>query len=185
MPRRRNRGLDLLDDAIDVAVDNLFDRAGEVVERIRDKQRAAVPEEYLRQAFTCAACRNEFMAEQVEMVHLTNGFCLCPNCFKFLWEAGKEKVRYLGRKTAEQRAHRQDHRRTTPQRKRAYEVLGVSPDATVAEIQKAYRRLAAAVHPDIIPAGASSAEKEAARAKFEELTRAKEVMVKLRTAAER
>lgn len=184
MPPRRNRGFDILDDAIDLAVDNLFDRAGEVVERIRDGQRAALPEEYLRQQFRCAACRGEFTVEQMEMVHPENGFGLCVTCFRFVWMAGKEKIRFLNRKTAEQKSpHTHRHRHTTPKRKPAYEVLGVSPDASVVDIKKAYRKLAAMVHPDRIPSDASSEEKEEARSKFEELTRARDVMLKLRTAA--
>lgn len=189
MPRRRNnRGFDLLDDAIDLAVDNLFDRAGEVVERFRDRQRVVLPEEYLKQGFVCASCRREMSSDKMEMVHKTNGFGLCLQCFPFFWQAAKEKVRYLNRRTAEQaqqHSHRGARRQTTPKRKPAYEILGVSSDATVRDIQKAYRKLAAAVHPDRIPSDASSEEKEEARAKFEELTRARDVMIKLRTAAER
>lgn len=53
-----------------------------------------------------------------------------------------------------------------------YEVLGVSKDATTTEIKKAYRKLALSFHPDKVP----EPEREAAEAKFKDISRAYEVL---------
>lgn len=189
MPRRRRgAGFELLDDVVDTAMDSLFDRAGEFVERIRDGQRETLPEEYLRQSFTCAACRSSFQVDAMEMVHPENGFGLCKKCFRFVWSAGAEKMKFLARKTARASQPRPSGpipSAPSPARKPPYEVLGVSPNATVAEVKAAYRKLAVECHPDTVPPGAPSQEKEQARARFEDITRAYEVMMKVRSAPEK
>jgi molecular chaperone DnaJ len=53
-----------------------------------------------------------------------------------------------------------------------YNLLGVKRDADESDIKKAYRRLAMQYHPDRVAAG----EKEAAEAKFKEITEAYEVL---------
>ena len=50
-----------------------------------------------------------------------------------------------------------------------YEVLGVPRDATTAEIKKAYRSMAAEIHPDMLPPDTSDAARERATAAFVEL----------------
>jgi hypothetical protein len=189
MPRRRRDGFEgLMGDAVDMAVDGLFDRATDFVDNMRRQQQAALSEEQLRQTFTCAACRNDFSASDMEMVHLDNGFGLCRNCFKFVWQAGKEKIARLSKgaakraATAGARQARQAPQPQPPPGPPVWEVLGLTQDATVEQIKRAYRKLAMQWHPDRVPPGASSQQKEQARAMFEQITRARDVMMKVRSA---
>lgn len=52
-----------------------------------------------------------------------------------------------------------------------YELLGIEPGATKAEIRRAYRRLAKRYHPDANPSGGATAER------FKEVQRAYEFLV--------
>ncbi len=56
-----------------------------------------------------------------------------------------------------------------PAEKSAWRVLGVPPGTDLAEIKRAYRRLARTVHPDLHP-GATDAERRALEARFAEIT---------------
>jgi molecular chaperone DnaJ len=58
----------------------------------------------------------------------------------------------------------------------AWRVLGLTPGAEVAEIKRAYRRLARAVHPDLHP-GASDDERRALQTRFAEVTEAYRLLV--------
>lgn len=53
-----------------------------------------------------------------------------------------------------------------------YEVLGVSKDATFAEIKKAYRKLALAHHPDKV----AEPDRPEAESKFKDISRAYEIL---------
>lgn len=170
-----------------MAVDSLFDRAAGFVEGLRHRQQETLPEEYIRQTFTCAGCRNTFAVSDMEMVHPSNGFGTCRNCFRFLWNAGKEKIAQMSRDAARRagprRAQAGNHQappQQPPPGKMPWEVLGVAQDASVAEIKKAYKKLAMMWHPDRVPPGAPSDQRIHARAMFEEITRAKDVMLKVR-----
>jgi len=57
-----------------------------------------------------------------------------------------------------------------------YQVLGVPRDASTAEIKKAYRALAARIHPDKLPPETSEADRDKATAAFVELSLAHEVL---------
>ena len=61
----------------------------------------------------------------------------------------------------------------------AYKVLGVSPDATDAEVKKAYRRLALEHHPDKVAALGEDIRR-AAEKKFQEINAAKDKIWKAR-----
>ena len=70
-----------------------------------------------------------------------------------------------------------------------YGLLGVAPDASVAEIKRAFHAVAKARHPDKMPAGALAAAggREAAERAFQEVARAQELLThsRLRTAYDR
>jgi len=180
----------VVDEAVETAVDVLMDRAGSAFRSWREARRDALPEDYLRQKFTCAACRKEGGLGDMEMVHPTNGFALCKSCFAFVWSAGKEKLKALGRgaarKVEEVGAKAAQNVRPGPSVKRAppWEVLEVASDATIEEIKKAYRKKAMQWHPDRVPPEASSGEREEAHRRFQEVQRAYDVMIKVRSAPE-
>lgn len=196
MPRRRRggaaavqeRGLEFLEDVVDSAVDTAFDRIGDAWENLREKQRNAVSEEQLRQSFVCAACRKPTDIAQVEMVHPTNGFALCKACFAFLWEAGKQKMAAFTKNAARQAASRAKSAPAQPAPPSGepppWEVLGVAQDASAVEVKKAYRKLAMLWHPDRVAATASSDEQLKAKAMFDRIQRAYQVMMKVRSAPE-
>jgi DnaJ-domain-containing protein 1 len=58
----------------------------------------------------------------------------------------------------------------------AWRVLGVSPTAEVAEIKRAYRRLARSVHPDLHP-GVTDDQRRALEARFMQITEAYKALV--------
>lgn len=200
--RRRFNPEQLIDQAVDTAVDSFWDRASDFLERMKESQRNGITQEnpgVHTDVFTCAPCRKEFSFDNMEMVNPRNGFGICKPCFAFLWNAGKEKLHRLAQRAAKQKqkqASREayvghgpppgDGGAASPQnngtKKKPWEVLGVSADATIDEIKKAYRKLAMEYHPDRVPPGASSQEREMARVKFEEITRMKDVMIKVRSA---
>lgn len=192
MARRRPvNGLDM-DDIVEKTVGVLFDKGAEYFERSRDKRVAQLPPEAAQQTYKCMACKREpFVLAQMEVVSgQVPGFGMCRGCFAFVWKAGEEKVKYLARKAQEARARggmpggMPGVPPMEPQARPPWEILGISEDASVEEINKAWRVLAAKYHPDMVPPGPdSTAAREAARLKFEEVTRAKDVMVKLRKPA--
>lgn len=115
-----------------------------------------------------------------------DGFATCHRCFKFMWDAADEKMRLLrqgAKGFARASAQGAAPPPPSPRGPSPWELLGVDADASVEEIKKAYRKQAAATHPDTVPPGASDEEKEAARARFEALTRARDAMLKVRGAA--
>lgn len=179
MPRRRRaRGLELVDDVVDTAVDAIFDRAGQAWDNFRDRTKQPLAEDYQRQQFTCAACRGSFGIDDMEMVHPSNGFGTCRRCFKFLWEAGREKVATFAKTTA--RNVREGGSPPPPGGEPPNKVLGVDAHASVEEIKKAYRALAMQWHPDRLGPDASHEEKERSREQFKKIQRAYNVMIKIR-----
>lgn len=191
MPRRKERsGLDMVDDLVDSAVETLFERGTEFFERMREQrmeQVRSLPAGQQRDSYTCAACRKQFPLDAMEMVNPSPQFGeygMCRGCFSFVWQAGKEKTQFLAKKAreaAEARA-RAAASAAPPQRKPPWEVLGVSSDASVDEINKAWRKLAAQYHPDRFSGdpNVTDADRTNARAMFDELTRCRDAMLRVR-----
>lgn len=203
MPRRRRRAsaaiYDLLDDAVETAVDTFFDRASEKVNDIRQRARRAQHEQlspqYLAGAFQCAACKQHFPVDKMEQVHPTNGWGTCQGCYGFMWKAAREKAKRMMQEQARRvyepprpqqspPGHGGFQAPPPPSGPPPWEVLGVSRDASIDEIKKAYRQKAMLYHPDRVPANASFQEQQQARQMFEAVTRARDVMLKVRSAPE-
>lgn len=173
----------VIDDVVDSAVDALFDRGAELIDRMRQPQPAvaAVPSLPADAMRTCAACRRKFRVKDMEMINPRNTFGLCPRCFGFMWDAAKKVMA-----TANQPSQTppQPQRPPSPPRRPPWEVLGVDANASIEDVKRAYRKLAAQYHPDTVPPGATTHEKEQVTAQFMEVQRAYEVMMKVRKAPE-
>jgi|GEM_PF-2899545 hypothetical protein len=204
---------DLVGSAAEVAVGTLFDRATSFLEGMRDRQASTLPAEQLGGSFVCAACRRELPFDGMEMVNPGTQFGCCRQCFGFMWGAAEEKLQVIARARAEaasqtafakaaaeavraraaQQAQQQHYHQYTqgarapgpaaPARRKPWEVLGIDADASIEEVKKAYRVKAVEFHPDTLPPGTPAEEREASRAKFEECTRAKDAMLKVRQVA--
>ena len=192
MPPRKNnarRVEDLVDGAVEVGVDVLFDRAIGFVENFRARQVKALPSEYMSGQFKCVAntpgvCAGISGVTDFEMVHPSNGYGTCKRCFAFMWEASAEKVKAALKAQAAAAAGRATGRAAAvPPMRRPWEVLGVGQDATVEEIKKAWKKLALECHPDTVPPDAGPDVRAASRRRFEEITRCKDAMLKVREAA--
>lgn len=70
-----------------------------------------------------------------------------------------------------QHSYTEPPRRQVDRKAEAYKVLGLSPDADMAQVKQAYRKLAKQWHPDRF-ASKSAAEQEEAAAKFREINEA-------------
>jgi len=183
MPRRPRNSLDALDDLVEKAVEVAFDKGAEFFERTREKQIAQIPAAARAQVYICAACRKGGTIEHMEMITPNTSFGMCKGCFAFVWKAGEEKVKYLAKKAQETQRARGPGPAPEPQARPPWIILGIDKNASVEDIRKAWKALAAKYHPDMVPPGAPDGEKEAARAKFEEVTRARDVMLKLASPA--
>jgi hypothetical protein len=189
-PKYQGRIDDVVERAVDVGIDAVFDRVTDFFQRSADGQRAAmaaIPAEARRSAYKCAGCHNMFPFDGMAMVSTKgDGFGTCDGCFKFMWHAGNEKMRALKQGVGDfarnaargTRAHPAEPRGPSP-----WEVLGITDEASIEEIKKAYRKHAAASHPDRVHPDAPITEKEAARARFEEVDRAYKVIMKVRSVA--
>jgi hypothetical protein len=199
VPRRRRQNpafAEFLDAAAETAVDAFWDRAADVVTQFKDRavqqQRAALPPEYLAQTFQCAGCKNAFEIDEMEQVHPSNGWGTCKGCYSFMFRAGVEKAKAFSKRAARKAAAGAQQRvhepvggfrpPPPPAGPPPWEVLGVSQDASVDEIKKAFKRLALQYHPDRVAPEAPSVEKERARAMYQAITRARDVMLKVRSA---
>lgn len=201
MPRRKKNPAftDFLDEAVDTFVDRAVDRAAGAFESFRQRavhqQQADLSDEYLDGPFRCAACKQEFDLDHMEQVHPNNGWGTCRGCYSFMFKAAVEKMKSLGKKTARKARQAASQGRPgghqqgqpfrappPPQGPPPWEVLGVSPDATVQEVKKAYRRKAAEYHPDHVSPSAPPHELQNAKMMFQAVTRARDAMLKVRSA---
>lgn len=192
MPKRASRADSLIDDFADAAVEQLFERGAEMLRGMRERridvQVPQVGSGSSTQLFCCAACKkDDFALREMQMVDPHpkpdgNRYGLCLGCFKFVWDAAKEKMAFLSRRAGQQATNGpQPQPRAAPKMLPPWEVLGIKPDATVAEIRKAYRTLAAQFHDDRFNgADVTEQERAFARAKFLELTRCQDAMLKVR-----
>lgn len=195
-PKYQGRIDDVVERAVDVGIDAVFDRVTDFVQRTMEGQRAAtaaIPPEARRSTYKCAGCHKVFPFEALAMVSARgDGYAACVSCFDFMWHAADEKMKALkqgagdfarGAARGATRPGPAPRRPVEPRRTPPWEVLGIDSDASVEEIKKAYRKLAAVAHPDRVPPGASVEEIETARARFEELTRCYNAMLKVRSPA--
>jgi hypothetical protein len=196
-PRRRRQNppiAEFLNDAAETAVDTLFDRAAGAFANFKDRaikqQREALPSEYRAGEFSCAGCKKKFAIGDMEQVHPSNGWGTCRGCYGFMFQAAKEKMKAFAKratKAGAQRAATAEPKSPgfrpppPPPGPPPWEVLGVAQDADLVAIKKAYRKLAMLYHPDRMQAEASWEEKERAKAMFQAVTRARDVMVKVRS----
>jgi hypothetical protein len=195
MARRRRRkktaGAEFLDDAVDALMDSAFDHVGGLVDRVKDGQRPILHEKYLRQmSFTCIVCKKDLRRAEMEMFHDSNGWGICKGCLRAMWIAYREKVQAFAVRT-QQQAHARPQQTpprqgvhvgaaTPPAGPPPWEILGVSQDATIDEIKKAYREKAMLWHPDRVASDAPAGERDRARTMFDTVTKARDVMLSVR-----
>jgi len=193
MPKKRSK----IDNFADGLVDSLIERGAEMFTRVREQQQEAIaqlhPPETL---YTCGGCKKPFTLKECQMIdprrYAQGYFGQCIGCWNFMLQAGQEKVDYLKRRAA-QRAEGAAPGAAPPKAappkppvaKPPWEVLGVDVDATVDEIRKAYRKLAAQYHDDRFNGmpGVTPEQRAAARVLFDEITRCRDAMLKVRGVA--
>ncbi len=181
MARRKKAGGlgDWIDDLVEVAVDNVADRAREAF-AARATQVRDLPGS---QTFQCVGCNQAVMGSQVQFMRPVEGTCVCTTCFAFMFAAGVEKVRFLAKRAAAQAKEKADAAAQETSRARAvppvappWEVLGVSQEATEDEIGKAYRKIVMEWHPDRLPLD----RRPEGQTRIDEATKAKNAMLSVR-----
>lgn len=195
MPKRRQNALDAVDDIVENAVATLFERGADFVEKLRTQQvERAAAGPAVRTHYTCASCQKSFAVADMQMIDPSASYGVCRPCFAFVWQAATDKVKYLAKKAQEAAAARARARAAAsqgpaaspppPPKRPPWEVLGVTPDASVDEIGKAWRRLAAQYHPDRVSGDptVTAEDRERMRAMFDEITRCRDAMLKVRKA---
>lgn len=189
MPRqpRRPNPLDVLDDIVEKAVETAFDKGANWINGLQEKAAAAPPAGPAPAGpagtrpvvYICLYCRKGVHLPGMELVHPDREFGLCKPCFAFGFQAAAEKIAYLKKRAqgAVAPAAAAPAAAVTP----PWTILGIDKNASADEIKKAWKGLAATYHPDRVQPGPdSTAQKEAMVLKFEEVTRARDVMLRLR-----
>lgn len=186
MARRKKAGGgfgDLIDDFVEVAVDNIADKAREAFAARATKVRDLPGS----QTFQCVGCGNTVMGAQVQFMRPAEGACICTSCFQFMFTAGIEKFRFIAKRAAAKATERKaaapplgapQADRTPPPVAPPWEVLGVSQEATVEEIGKAYRKIVMQWHPDRLPLE----NRPEGQRRIDEATKARNAMLSVRQA---
>jgi len=191
MSRRRN-GVDVLDDVVDSAIDQVAVRARQFIQGLgteqKEKAKKGRKSDGLRKAacsacqepapWVCIGCRQPVCDDHLEFAG-SDPWVICPACFGFMWDAGLQKVRFLARKAAQQGVAAAPGFGGSEPPKPPWEVLAVSQDASEEEIKKAYRKIIAQWHPDRL----SPEQKLDGQRMVDEATKAKNAMMKARSAA--
>lgn len=180
MPRKKKAGGlgEWVDDLVEVAVDNIADRAREAF-AARATQVRDLPGS---QTFQCVGCNNTVMGSQVQFMRSAEGLCICTSCFQFMFSAGVEKVRFLAKRAAAQAKEKavtaaaSAMPRAAPPVAPPWEVLGVAQEATEDEIGKAYRKIVMEWHPDRLPLD----RRPEGQTRIDEATKARNAMLSVR-----
>ncbi len=184
----------VVDQAVDVGVEAVFDRVQEFFSRQSEAQRArtvALPMGERLPIYKCSGCHKSFKKDDPKLFLISEGeWGMCHDCHRFMWTAGKEKLDAMRRgvgdfakgaaRSATGGAPRQPAQASGPL---PHEILGVDIHASIEEINKAYRVLALKWHPDRVMPGEPTEKKDLHRAEFEKIDRAYTVMKKVRKVA--
>jgi len=193
MPKRGMRAEQLVDRAVDVGVDAVFDRATKMLDGFFERQRDATPRLPHATQIKCAVCWQSFAISDVEFVsphppQAGHHWGTCRRCFKIMYDNLAQKLEALRSQTAQAAKNVAGQaaagaRPKPPPGPMPWEILGVARDADADTVKRAYRALALQWHPDRVPPGAPDGERERARAEFEKIDRAYNVMMRVRKAA--
>lgn len=195
MPPRRKPSQVLIDDLLEMGIDAMrdailasFERSSGASGAHRHASRYAcfVQGCVASTPSLCMSCRRPYCQTHSEW-RRADGFVICFSCFQFLWNSAKEAAS-RGAWDAWQRSSSWQGRATAspPEERRhsspaPWEVLGVAPDATEEQIKKAFRSIAAKMHPDVVPAE----EREQAKEKFMRASAAYDAMMAALKATQR
>lgn len=193
-PKYQKQLDDVVDRAVDVGVEAIFDRLGGFFQKTVEQQRAqtvALPPERRAASYRCTGCHQDFGGNDPALFLISFGqWGMCHPCHKVMWHAGNERLAAMkqgvsdfARNAARNAASGAPRAQRDPAGPLPHEVLGIDIHASIDEVKKAYRKLAGAAHPDRVSPDASFDEKARARAKFEEIQRAYDVMMKVRKVA--
>lgn len=195
MPPRRKPSQVLIDELLEMGIDAMrdtilasFERSAAASGGVRPPTRYVC---YIQgcTAHTsniCMSCRRPYCATHAEW-RRSDGFVICFNCFQFLWHSAKEAASRGSWDAWQRNSSWKSKAASAPVEEKAkkpqapWDILGVEPDATEEQIKKAFRSIAAKMHPDVVPAE----EREQAREKFMRASSAYDAMMAALRAAQR
>ncbi len=195
MPPKRKPSQILIDELLEMGIDAMRDTILASFER--SSMASGAPRAASRYACfvqgcmtptqnICMSCRRPYCATHAEWKR-ADGFVICFNCFQFLWHSAKEAASrgawdaWQKHSSWQGRATSKVHEEKRQPSLSPWEILGIEPDATEDQIKKAFRSIAAKMHPDVVPAE----EREQAREKFMKASAAYDAMMSALKAAQR